>query len=109
MFHEDIKDSWSEVLPLVQRILNAQHVESLGTNPARIIFGNSVDLDSGLTLQIDKDTASSEQKKISRMSNWVEQMSELQKDCIRVAQLTQAEKHDDYFDNYQRLSKANYQ
>ena len=27
-------------------------------------------------------------------------MSELQKDCIRVAQLTQAKIHDDYFDNY---------
>ena len=100
MFHKDIKDSWSEVLPLVQRILNAQHVNSIGTNPARIIFGNSVDLDSGLILQIDKDTASSEQKKILRMSEWVDKMSELQKDCIRVAQLTQAKIQDEYFDNY---------
>ena len=75
-------------------------MNSIGTNPARIIFGNSVDLDSGLILQIDKDTASSEQKKILRMSEWVDKMSELQKDCIRVAQLTQAKIQDEYFDNY---------
>ena len=60
-----------------------QHVSSIGTNPARIIFGNSVDLDSGLILQIDKDTTSSEQKKTLRMSEWINMMSELQNDCIR--------------------------
>ena len=34
------------------------------------------------------------------MSEWVDKMSELQKDCIRVAQLTQAKIQDEYFDNY---------
>ena len=29
MFHKDIKDSWSEALPLLQRILNAQHIDSI--------------------------------------------------------------------------------
>ena len=100
MFHKNIKDSWSEVLPIVQRILNAQHVESLGTTPASIIFGNSVQLDSGLTLQIDEDTATTAEKKVLRLSEWVNKMSTLQKECIRVAQLTQAKTHDEYFDNF---------
>ena len=34
------------------------------------------------------------------MSEWVRNVSELQKDCIRVAQLTQAKIHNDYFDNH---------
>ena len=38
--------------------------------------------------------------KILYMSEWVQNMSELQKDCIRVAQLTQAKIQDDYFINY---------
>ena len=53
-----------------------------------------------MILQTDEDTASLEQKKILRTSEWVLRMPEVQKDCLRVSQLTQANIHDGYFDNY---------
>jgi hypothetical protein len=36
---------WSDMLTLVQRIMNTQVVETIGVSPAQIIFGNAVDLD----------------------------------------------------------------
>jgi hypothetical protein len=99
-YHNDVKGSWSDAIPLVQRIMNAQYVESLGTTPASIIFGDVVKLDNGLTLQIDADTASSEEKKVIKMSDWTTNMLEKQREIIRVAQLVQAQKHDDYFGSF---------
>ena len=40
-----IHGSWSDVLPLVQRIMNAKVHESTGVAPAALLFGNMVDLD----------------------------------------------------------------
>ena len=51
LYHTKVKDKWSEACPLVQRIINAQRMEPIGTSPAQIIFGNSVNLDSGIILQ----------------------------------------------------------
>jgi hypothetical protein len=36
---------WSDMLPLVQRLMNSQVVQSIGVSPAQIIFGNAIDLD----------------------------------------------------------------
>ena len=36
---------WSDLLPLVQRMINASVHSATGTSPARIIFGDSLDLD----------------------------------------------------------------
>ena len=43
----DIKclKQWSQMLPLVQRIMNAQVHSSIGVSPAQILFGNAIDLD----------------------------------------------------------------
>lgn len=43
-----IKRKWSEALPFVQRITNAQTHSVLGVSPAQIIFGNTIDLDRGI-------------------------------------------------------------
>ena len=45
LFDREIKESWSIVLPLVQRIMNASRHQAIGCAPAEIIFGNSIDLD----------------------------------------------------------------
>ena len=45
MFEREIKKEWANVLPLVQRIMNASYHEAIGCSPAQIIFGNSIDLD----------------------------------------------------------------
>jgi hypothetical protein len=36
---------WSDLLPLVQRIMNASFNSSIGCAPATLVFGNNVDLD----------------------------------------------------------------
>ena len=48
IFDTRLKNHWSWLLPLVQRILNATSKESLGVSPAQLIFGNAIDLDRGL-------------------------------------------------------------
>ena len=37
-----IKDVWSDYLPIVQRILNSVYTSSLGTFPARVVFGDNI-------------------------------------------------------------------
>ena len=36
---------WSDLLPLVQRMINASVHSSIGTSPARVLFGDTLDLD----------------------------------------------------------------
>ena len=36
---------WSDLLPLVQRCINSSFHSALGTSPARILFGDNIDLD----------------------------------------------------------------
>ena len=45
LFDREIKKSWSIVLPLIQRIMNASRHQTIDCSPAQIIFGNSIDLD----------------------------------------------------------------
>jgi hypothetical protein len=95
LYHTKVKDKWSEALPLVQRIMNAQRMEPIGSSPAQIIFGNSVNLDSGIILQENPD-----QDKSARLSEWTANMLKIQHDIIKVAQLTQQKVHADYFDKF---------
>ena len=41
-------DDWHIRVPFVQRILNAEVVESIGVAPARLLFGEAIDLDRGI-------------------------------------------------------------
>ena len=41
-------DDWHLWLPFVQRILNAEVVQSIGVAPARILFGEAIDLDRAI-------------------------------------------------------------
>ena len=43
-----IQESWSKWLPLIQRIVNATVHSSIGTTPARVLFGDYVNLDRGI-------------------------------------------------------------
>jgi hypothetical protein len=40
-----VMDTWSESLPLVQRVINAKVHETTGVAPAALLFGNMIDLD----------------------------------------------------------------
>ena len=48
IYDRQLKDKWSSILPLVQRIMNASKNTTTGTSPARIIYGNNIDLDRSL-------------------------------------------------------------
>jgi hypothetical protein len=52
IFTHRSRNKWSSFLPLVQRIMNSTMHGSLGTSPARIMFGPAMDLDRGLIPQI---------------------------------------------------------
>ena len=98
LFHTKVKENWSDALPLVQRIMNAQSLLPTGTSPAQIIFGNSINLDSGILLAApdnqDKDGSP------RRLSEWTAKMLKLQGDIIKVAQETQLKNHEAYFKRF---------
>ena len=45
LFDREVRENWSDILPLIQRIMNASRHQAIGCSPAQIIFGNSIDLD----------------------------------------------------------------
>ena len=74
--------------------LQAQRLLPTGTSPAQIIFGNSINLDSGILLSTNEKEP---QIKFKRLSEWTAKMLVMQQDIIKVAQQTQEKFHEDYF------------
>ena len=99
LYHTKVKSYWSDALPLVQRIMNAQRLIPIGTSPAQIIFGNALNLDSGIMLTTNTDNETP-QSKTRRLSEWTAKMLKLQNDIITVAQQTQSKTHEDYFNKF---------
>ena len=79
-----MKDHWSDAAPLVQQIINSNKISSIGTTPARIIFGENVDLNRGLKLQISKEDSLQPKKCIKRMDEWVSTIAELQHEIAKL-------------------------
>ena len=50
VYENRIKEHWSHYLPLVQRIINHTIDGSIGTKPARAIFGDMIDSDFDMDL-----------------------------------------------------------
>ena len=73
-----IKRKWSEAIPFVQRITNAQVHSVLGVSPAQIIFGNAVDLDRGILNPLPETTD-------IPWDEYVRTQAELQADILRAA------------------------
>ena len=48
IFDKQLKSKWGSIIPLVQRIMNASKNATTGTSPARIIYGNNIDLNRSL-------------------------------------------------------------
>ena len=100
--HRKLKLAWSDVLPLVQRIINAEIMESIGVSPAQIIFGNSINLDKGIFLNTDPKTGESVgvDSKVKRFSEWMARMLDAQATIIQVAQQTQSRAQTEYFEKF---------
>jgi hypothetical protein len=86
IFSRNLIDDWSLILPLVRRILNADVKEALGVSPAQILFGNALQLDRRVLLDIvPKDTEGNPIK----VSDYVANLITKQKEIILQAQASQ--------------------
>jgi hypothetical protein len=102
--HRKLKQSWSDVLPLAQRILNAEVMSSIGVSPAQILFGNSIDLDRGIFLSHDLKSGEelTNEKHITRYSEWMARMLKAQATIVDIAQQTQSKAHAEYFERFSK-------
>ena len=82
-FDKSVHGRWSIYLPLVQRILNVTVKETTGVAPARVIYGNNVDLDRGIFNSYKQHTA-------NNMGEYLVELERGQARVIAVAQETQA-------------------
>ena len=91
-----VDSTWSEYIPMIQRIMNSTVNESTGLTPAEIIFGNSIDLDRGMFHPISDVN---EQPVI--ISDWMAKMLETQAKLIALARkklMAKDEKHIQEYD-----------
>ena len=52
VFDMRLKEKWSFVLPMVQRILNCTYDSSIGTYPAKILFGNKIPIQLPIVVKL---------------------------------------------------------
>jgi cleavage and polyadenylation specificity factor subunit 1 len=76
-------DTWSEVLPLVQRIINAKVHEATKIAPASLLFGNKIDLDRELLPGRPRSSDSADPP--SSMPEYVSNLQALQQTLIQQA------------------------
>ena len=50
LFEKQIKNEWSLVYPLEQRMINSEVHGTIKVSPAQTVFGNMIDLDRGIFL-----------------------------------------------------------
>ena len=84
IFHKNMKATWSQALPLVQRIMNSNTIATIGVSPAQILFGNAINLDRGIF--IPHLIPNQDQIKLS---DWLSNMLQAQANAIAIAQATQ--------------------
>ena len=85
VFDNTLIAKWSSILPMVQRIINAQVHDRLGVSPAQILFGNTITLDRGFVFPHPVAVTTS----TSSLSDWTATMLQAQADIIRVAHANQ--------------------
>ena len=80
IFEINATNDWSDRLPLIERILNTEKHSSTGVSPAKLIFGNSIDLDRGILNPLSSGTANPE-----NLGTWTSRMLETQRELIERA------------------------
>jgi len=89
LFDHRIIPRWSDVLPLVQRIMMAEPNEVIGVSPAQLLFGNSIQLDRGIFLpQLPTGGVEAE----VALSDWADRMLSAQKVLLDTAQRLQRQR-----------------
>ncbi len=91
LFDNRILNRWSDVLPLVQRIMMAEPIEVIGVTPAQLLFGNSIQLDREIFLpNLPKEGVEAE----IALSDWADKMFEAQRVLLDTAQRLQQQQKD---------------
>ena len=86
LFDNRILNRWSDVLPLVQRIMMAEPNDVIGVSPAQLLFGNSIQLDRGIFLpNLPREGVEAE----IVLSDWADKMFEAQRLLLDTAQRLQ--------------------
>ena len=89
LFDNRIISRWSDVLPLVQRIMMAEPNEVIGVSPAQLLFGNSIQLDRGIFLP--QQPAAGVETEVA-LSDWADRMLSAQKVLLDTAQRLQKQR-----------------
>jgi hypothetical protein len=89
LFDHRIISRWSDVLPLVQRIMMAEPNEVIGVSPAQLLFGNAIQLDRGIFLpQLPVSGVETE----VALSDWADRMLSAQRVLLDTAQRLQRQR-----------------
>jgi hypothetical protein len=98
-----LKKDWSNILPLVQRMMNSEVHSALGISPAQLLFGNQIMLNRGFLLpypttpvlhsevtQIQTNNRrKSDSKKIKTLQDYAANLIRIQTDLAMIAQRNQ--------------------
>jgi hypothetical protein len=79
IFEFNAHNKWMFYLPLVERIINASPSEATGLAPAKIVFGDAIDIDVGFLKPLSK------RKYKIDIQQWSEDMMEMQEKLINIA------------------------
>jgi hypothetical protein len=90
LFDKNVITQWRRYLPFAQRLCNAEVVSSTGVAPARIIFGEAIDLDRDI---LTPNTLPEEHNH-GDLSGYVRYLIQTQRAVIEIAKANQTAKDD---------------
>jgi transposase InsO family protein len=107
VFDDNTIGTYSDTLPLIQRIINSSVNSSIGVTPAQIIFGNSIDLDRGFFVPHLGDhvfpiTGETQIEPPTRLSTYTAKLLSAQSAIFKIARDNLHAKEDKHNINYDR-------
>jgi len=94
VYDRNVMDIWVDCLPLVQRIMNATPHTSTSLSPAKLLFGESVDVDQGIFTDYMVPQGEDSRPKTAKnidLRRWIDFMCVAQRALIAKAQAFQKE------------------
>jgi transposase InsO family protein len=96
IFDKNVVHRWSTCIPFIQRIINSAIESSIGTSPASLMFGNSINLDRGILSPYTTEMESGE----IALSSWTANMLSAQQAVFEAAEKSQRLKDEAHVANY---------
>jgi len=78
--------NWYKAIPYAVRLHNASVIETIGTSPAKLVFGERLDLDKNILLPADETVRSVTDAASQPLSEWVETQQMMQDAVVKRAQ-----------------------